>query len=60
MICYKDQTFCRSDCINQECYRYYDSGVAEDALKSGLPIATCDYSKTCDFYLSPKSKETDK
>lgn len=54
MLCYKDKTFCDSDCTNTECFRYYDSGVAEDAKNFGLPVALSDYTKVCPYYLKPK------
>lgn len=53
-LCYKDQTFCNSDCRNMECFRYYDEGVRQDAEDFGLPVALSDYSKSCDHYISPK------
>lgn len=57
MLCYKDRTFCNSDCINTECYRYYDEGVAQDARNFGLPVALADFHKTCDYYLPPRPKK---
>lgn len=54
MTCYKDQTFCASDCVNTECFRYYDSGVAADAREFGLPVALSDFTKSCNYYLKPK------
>jgi hypothetical protein len=56
MICYKDQNFCRSDCENQECFRYLDAGIEKDAEDFGLPISSSDYSKSCPYYLPPKRK----
>lgn len=52
-LCYKDKTFCSSDCKNMECYRYYDLGVERDAVLFGLPVALSDFSKTCPYYLAP-------
>jgi hypothetical protein len=57
MICYKDKTFCSSDCLNQECYRYADAGTEKDAEEFGLPMAWSDFSKTCPYYLPPKPKK---
>lgn len=53
-LCYKDKTFCQSDCVNFECHRYYDGGVAKDAAEFGLPVALSDFSKTCEHYTKPK------
>jgi hypothetical protein len=55
MLCYKDRTFCKSDCKNSECFRYYDEGVAKDASDFGLPVAVSDYSKSCQYYLPPSN-----
>ena len=52
-LCYKDRTFCNSDCRNYECYRYYDAGIAKDAEDFGLPVAIADFSNSCEFYLPP-------
>lgn len=51
MLCYKDKTFCKSDCLNTECHRYYDAGVQKDADDFGLPIASSDFSKSCKYYV---------
>lgn len=56
MLCYKDRTFCDSDCVNVECYRYFDEGVAKDAEDFGLPVALSDYSKKCDYYKGKNKK----
>lgn len=33
MICFRDQTFCASDCQNTECFRHY--GPEEKAAAEG-------------------------
>lgn len=53
-LCYKDRTFCKSDCINVGCFRYYDEGVAKDAEEFGLPCSLSNFEKGCKNYLSPK------
>lgn len=50
MICYKDRTFCKSDCTQRSCYRYYDEEVAKDAEDFGLPVALSDFSNDCQWY----------
>jgi len=40
MICYRDQCYCASACINTECFRYLSDEVKSGAEKCGLPIAT--------------------
>jgi hypothetical protein len=59
-LCYKDQTFCNSDCTNFECFRYYDEGVAKDAMEFRLPVAVSDYSNVCPYYVTKSIKEKDK
>ena len=44
MLCYKDQTFCDSDCTKEDCYRYFSDEEEKRAKKCGLLIAICDYS----------------
>ena len=50
MICYRDQCYCASDCINRECSRYLSDDVKTRANEVGLPIATADFSQDCKDY----------
>lgn len=56
MMCYKDRTFCNSDCIRDDCYRFYNKEVVEGARKwwshdpDNAPIALSDFSKRCEDY----------
>ena len=50
MICYKDKTFCDSDCVKEDCYRYLSNEEEKRAKRCGLMIAFCDYSKECQDY----------
>ena len=57
MLCFKDMTFCSSDCTNEECGRHYG---AEDRVAAekwwggpGAPVAFTDFSKHCDEYVAP-------
>jgi hypothetical protein len=52
MLCYKDRTYCKSDCLNMECFRYFDGGVAKDAADFGLPVAVADFSASCPHYIT--------
>ena len=54
MICYRDQSYCASDCINSQCFRYLSDEVKAGAEKCGLPIATTDFSDDCDDYVTEK------
>lgn len=54
---YQNKIFCSSDCVNTECYRYYDQGVAKDASDSGLTLALSDWTKSCPYYTAPKRKK---
>jgi hypothetical protein len=52
MLSYKDRTFCKSDCLNMECDRYFDGGVAKDASDLGLPVSLTDFSASCQNYIT--------
>lgn len=53
-LCYKDQTFCSSDCKNDTCFRHFTDEIHEAARKwwggDNAPIAFSDFSKTCPGY----------
>jgi hypothetical protein len=62
-LCYKDKTFCSSDCTRSDCYRYFSEedreGAKEWAKVLGVKeasIAWSDYSSTC-FWYKPPVKE---
>lgn len=58
MICFRDMTFCESDCTNEQCHRHLSDAVWEAARKWGgpdAPVAVSDFSKTCPGY---QPKET--
>lgn len=57
MLCYRDQSYCASDCINVECFRYLSDEVKERANGVGLPIATADFSGCCDDYRVEQENE---
>jgi len=50
MICYRDRTFCSSDCINATCYRYLSDQDAQRAGQLNLPVAYSDFSMDCPDY----------
>jgi hypothetical protein len=56
-LCYKDQTFCSSDCKNDKCFRNYTDVIHEAARKwwshdpDNAPVAFSDFSKTCPEYV---------
>ena len=50
MLCYRDMSFCNSDCTNKGCIRFISEAVVEGSEKTGLPLATCDFSETCKEY----------
>lgn len=59
MMCYLDQTFCSSDCINTECFRNFSPEKREGAkrwwkdMPGSAPIAFSDFSKGCEEYVRP-------
>lgn len=62
MICFRDKSFCGSDCINSDCTRYFSDADWEEAKKwwgadENIPIAFDDFAKDCPAYVAPKPKE---
>ena len=60
MICFRDMTFCGSDCVNATCHRHF--GLQQQAAaklwakRSGIkeaPVAFSDFSEGCNDYLKP-------
>ncbi len=57
MICYKDRTFCNSDCINTSCHRNFTADERRGARMwwshdpDNAPIAMADFSKDCEAYI---------
>jgi hypothetical protein len=49
-LCYKDKTFCDSDCANAKCFRYIYKGLYKEASDFGLPVAVSDFSSRCSDY----------
>jgi len=54
MICYRDQSYCQSNCTNTDCSRFISEAVAKGSEKTGLPLATCDFSENCKDYTNDK------
>lgn len=61
MICYKDMTFCKSDCLNTKCFRYFGSKQAKGAREwwshdpDNAPVAFSDFSSRCEGYTTKES-----
>ena len=64
MICYKDKTFCSSNCTNKDCHRFFSDEAREGARKwwrhdpDNAPIAFSDFSGTCPVYIKPKQEDS--
>ena len=64
-LCYKDMTFCYSDCTNTACSRHFGPEVEKKAIEwwgsEDAPIAFSDFSDTCPDYQpsNANEKETD-
>lgn len=58
MICYRDMTFCQSDCVNTECVRYLSDEVFDGAEHMMLPLALADFSRDCKEYV-PDEDDSD-
>lgn len=59
MICYRDMTFCASDCENKECQRCVTDEVRDAAEEwwggKDYPIAKANFHLSCEEY-KPKQK----
>ena len=57
MICFRDKTFCGSDCTNTDCGRYFGAAEEEAARRwwggDGAPVAYANFSATCPDYSAP-------
>jgi len=57
MLCYKDKTFCNSDCIVSSCFRFFGEAEREGSRKwwdhdpDNAPIAVSDFSGVCEHYI---------
>lgn len=57
MMCFRDMTFCSSDCVRITCFRHYGPDDREAARKwwgddeNGPPVAFGDFSKDCPDYI---------
>lgn len=60
MICFRDMTFCSSDCTNTACHRHFgaDDRAAAEKWWGGpdAPVAFSDLSLTCQFYKGERDK----
>lgn len=60
MICFRDRTFCSSDCVNALCFRHFDDEDRAEAHRwwgsDEAPIAFTDFSSACDSYKPPVTK----
>lgn len=52
-LCYRDRTYCMSDCVNNGCSRFASDAVKAAAVKVGLPICYTDLRMGCPGYLQP-------
>lgn len=57
MICYRDMTFCDSDCVNSKCHRFISTEILKGAVAWGGPIARQDMSPYCPDYQKPEEDE---
>lgn len=57
MLCYRDQTFCKSDCQNKLCSALLTDAVRQAAADYGLPVSMMDRSKGCVEYQPKKERK---
>lgn len=60
MICFRDMTFCGSDCTNARCRRHYGHDDRDAAERwwgsSDAPVAFSDFSGECPDYIPATHK----
>lgn len=57
MLCYKDKTFCGSDCVSDDCHRNFGDKEKQGAklwMGDDAPVAFTDFSKHCPEYKASK------
>lgn len=57
MICYKDRTFCASDCENEECFRFLSIEERDKAAKDGWLFSFSDFADVCPDYKPPVKEQ---
>ena len=61
MMCFRDMTFCTSDCTNRKCHRHYSEEVRKAARQwwgnDDAPIAFSDFSDSCPEYTPPPQQK---
>lgn len=61
MLCFRDMTFCGSDCTNVACPRHFGPDDDEATKRwwggSGAPVAFGDYAPRCADYTPPTSAD---
>lgn len=60
MLCYRDTTFCSSNCTNTDCHRHFGEAQQKAADlwwgKPGAPVMFADFSVSCPAYQAPKEE----
>ena len=59
MMCFRDMTFCDSDCTSVMCFRRFTQKTQDEANSwwggDDAPIAFSDFSSECDGYVPPEA-----
>jgi hypothetical protein len=59
MLCFRDMTFCGSDCTNIQCHRFFGAPEREAAARwwgsPDAPVAFSDFSPSCADYAPPRA-----
>jgi hypothetical protein len=65
MICFKDRSFCDSDCVNRDCYRNFSPALQAEAREwwkgfkapGPAPVFGYDMSQGCPDYRPPTAPD---
>ena len=56
MMCFRDMTFCNSDCVNSKCPRHFGDEERTKAIEwwgnDKAPVAFSDFSNNCKEYIN--------
>jgi hypothetical protein len=63
MMCFRDMSFCSSNCTNVGCHRHYGPDEKEAArrwwrdMPGEAPVAFMDFSPNCRDYIPPRDEQ---
>jgi len=56
MLCYRDQAWCHTDCVNTECFRNLTPEHRAKAIELDLPVCYANFWFGCKSYVAPPAE----